>query len=66
MPALSQTARFCGMSWVDPPVVVHGAHRISTGDLRQAAMRYRARLEALVDSSGSDDPRGPREGRLDG
>jgi len=65
VPAISQTARFCGMNWVDPPVVVHGAHRISTGDLRQAGLRYRARLEALLESVGPEG-RSRKGGRLDG
>jgi glutathione-regulated potassium-efflux system ancillary protein KefF len=65
IPAISQTARFCGMSWVDPPVVVHGAHRISAGDLSQAARRYRDRLMALLESAGAQLPGSERE-RLDG
>ncbi|HEY8926173.1 MAG TPA: NAD(P)H-dependent oxidoreductase [Polyangia bacterium] len=48
VPAISQTARFCGMQWVDPPLVVHGAHRISTEHLREAAAGYRARVLALA------------------
>lgn len=52
IPAVAQTARFCGMNWIDPPVVVHGAHRISSGDLRQAARAYRARLEMLAGVTG--------------
>jgi glutathione-regulated potassium-efflux system ancillary protein KefF len=47
-PAISQTARFCGMQWVGPPVVVHAAHRISDDELREAAGAYRRRLEALA------------------
>ena len=47
VPALSQTARFCGMEWVDPPVIVHGAHRISEPALREATGGYRVRLEGL-------------------
>ena len=33
VPAVSQTARFCGMRWV-PPFVVHGSHRIGEEELR--------------------------------
>lgn len=55
VPAIAQTARFCGMRWVDPPVVVHGAHRISSADLRTMAHQYRLRLEALT-RQDSDDP----------
>jgi glutathione-regulated potassium-efflux system ancillary protein KefF len=48
IPAVSQTARFCGMRWSGPPVVVHGAHRISDTELQEAAATYRNRLEALA------------------
>ena len=48
VPAVLQTARFCGMRWSGPPVVVHGAHRISDGELQLAATAYRRRLEALA------------------
>jgi glutathione-regulated potassium-efflux system ancillary protein KefF len=48
VPAVSQTARFCGMRWVDPPVVVHGAHRIGDAELQAAATDYRQRLQRLV------------------
>lgn len=58
VPALSQTARFCGMRWVDPPLVVHGAHRISDERLREAAAGYRARVWALAASAGEDDTDG--------
>jgi glutathione-regulated potassium-efflux system ancillary protein KefF len=46
-PAVEQTARFCGMAW-RPPLVVHGAHRISERELANYAADYRARLEALL------------------
>jgi glutathione-regulated potassium-efflux system ancillary protein KefF len=48
VPAIAQTARFCGMRWLDPPVVVHGAHRISAEALRATAGHYRRRLERLI------------------
>jgi glutathione-regulated potassium-efflux system ancillary protein KefF len=54
VPAVSQTARFCGMRWSGPPLVLHGAHRVSEAELAEAAVRYRARLEAL-----SDEPHVP-------
>jgi glutathione-regulated potassium-efflux system ancillary protein KefF len=47
MPVVQQTARFCGMTWLEP-LVLHGAHRISLEELRAFAARYRARLESLV------------------
>jgi len=54
VPAISQTAMFCGMKWV-PPLVVHGAHRISNDELGNAVGRYRALLDRL---SLTDAPRG--------
>jgi len=52
VPAISQTAVFCGMRWAGPPFVVHGAHRVNDDELRDAAERYRERLDALVDGTG--------------
>jgi glutathione-regulated potassium-efflux system ancillary protein KefF len=52
VPAISQTARFCGMRWAGPPVTVHGAHRVSDDDLVEAGERYRARLDALALGDG--------------
>ena len=54
LPAVSQTARFCGMRWVDPPLIVHGAHRLATSELEAAAQTYRERLLSLA---GAPDPR---------
>lgn len=45
-PPIRQTARFCQMEWLEP-IVVHGAHRVSEGELLVTAGRYRQRLEAL-------------------
>ena len=58
VPAISQTARFCGMRWVDPPVIVHGAHGIGAELLRQASQDYRRRLDAL-----SSELDGSKQGR---
>lgn len=49
VPSISQTARFCGMRWADPPVIVHGAHRIARERLRDATVAYRERVLSLVD-----------------
>jgi glutathione-regulated potassium-efflux system ancillary protein KefF len=49
VPAISQTARFCGMHWAGPPLILHGAHRVSDAEIDAAALRYRARLEAMAD-----------------
>jgi glutathione-regulated potassium-efflux system ancillary protein KefF len=51
LPVVQQTARFCGMSW-EPPLVVHHAHHLSPEALDAAAADYRARVEALGQSSG--------------
>lgn len=48
VPAISQTARFCGMEWADPPLIVQGAHRLAAGELRAATERYRQRLVSLA------------------
>lgn len=45
-PVVAQTARFCGMEWLEP-LVVHGAHRIGDADLYAFAGRYRERLTGL-------------------
>ncbi len=47
MPVVQQTARFCGMSWLEP-LVLHGAHRIPLEELKAFARVYRTRLEELV------------------
>jgi len=46
-PVIEQTALFCGMRW-EPPLVLHGAHRVPEARLDEAAARYRERLEDLV------------------
>lgn len=51
VPAVQQTARFCGMNWL-APIVVHGAHRIDSQALRTQAMQYRAVLEQYVGRHG--------------
>jgi glutathione-regulated potassium-efflux system ancillary protein KefF len=50
VPAISQTAIFCGMRWAGPPIVVHAAHRVEEAALRDAASQYRRRLDALAAS----------------
>ena len=44
VPAVRQTARYCGMNWVEP-IVVHGAHRVDASDLDLHAQNYRHRLQ---------------------
>jgi len=43
---IEQTALFCGMRW-EPPLVLHGAHRVADSVLEDAATLYRARLAQL-------------------
>lgn len=47
VPAVKQTARFCGMRW-EEPFLLHGAHRIPGVDLERAAERYRRRISELM------------------
>jgi glutathione-regulated potassium-efflux system ancillary protein KefF len=46
VPPVEQTARFCGMEWLEP-MQVHGAHRVSAHVLRELAAQYRQRLIEL-------------------
>jgi glutathione-regulated potassium-efflux system ancillary protein KefF len=57
VPAISQTAVFCGMRWAGPPLVLHGAHRVSDDELRAAARRYRRRLDVLAAGGAGDAAR---------
>jgi glutathione-regulated potassium-efflux system ancillary protein KefF len=50
VPAIEQTARFCGMLW-EEPIVLRGAHRVPESTLDEAARGYRARLASLLESS---------------
>ncbi len=47
VPHIEQTARFCGMQWLEP-IVVHGAHRVSRSVLEEHAKNYRARIKELL------------------
>jgi glutathione-regulated potassium-efflux system ancillary protein KefF len=54
VPPVAQTARFCGMRW-EPPMIMHGVHRISDVHLAGLADEYRARLTALRDAEAGDE-----------
>lgn len=43
VPVVEQTARFCGMRWLEP-VSIHGAHHIPDEELRAAAREVRRRI----------------------
>jgi putative NADPH-quinone reductase len=45
LPPYEQTARLCGMQWLEP-FVVHGARQITEEDIAVQAARYRALLES--------------------
>jgi glutathione-regulated potassium-efflux system ancillary protein KefF len=47
VPVMQQTAQFCGMRWLEP-IVVQGAHKISTQELEAFAEGYRARMLRLI------------------
>ncbi|MET0285724.1 MAG: NAD(P)H-dependent oxidoreductase [Polyangiales bacterium] len=47
VPAIEQTARFCGMRWAEP-VTVFGAQRIEDEELQESATLYRERLQQLA------------------
>jgi len=51
-PRMEQTARFCGMHWLDP-FVVHAAHKMPADELARFASAYRARLQDLVSAPQS-------------
>lgn len=46
VPAIEQTARFCGMEWAEP-LTVFGAHRIEAAELDAHCQGYRERLQRL-------------------
>jgi glutathione-regulated potassium-efflux system ancillary protein KefF len=52
IPVMQQTAQFCGMQWL-PPIIVHGAHKITKHELDESCTQYRVRIETLVDEEVS-------------
>lgn len=53
VPVVQQTARFCGMEWLEP-MLVTAAHRVNEEQLARAGDAYRARLVALGAEAESD------------
>lgn len=43
---LEQTVRLCGMSYL-PPFIVHGTHRLTSDEIREASRGYGALLQGL-------------------
>jgi glutathione-regulated potassium-efflux system ancillary protein KefF len=54
-PVVEQTARFCGMNWLEP-FVVHGAHIISDAALHEAAERLRQRVQQWSEGQKALEP----------
>lgn len=52
VPPVEQTARFCGMDWLEP-LIVHAAHKISDAALGEQGVAYRRRLEQLLAGGGT-------------
>lgn len=48
LPPYEQTAVLCGMRFL-PPLVLHGAHRLSVGELDSEAKQYAAQLASYPD-----------------
>jgi glutathione-regulated potassium-efflux system ancillary protein KefF len=55
VPVVEQTARFCGMNWLEP-FVVHGAHIIPDDELRRAAEDLRRRVQDWLRMQKSVEP----------
>ncbi len=47
VPPIEQTARFCGMNWLDP-VILHGSHRATDETLRERGLAYRQQLQRFA------------------
>jgi glutathione-regulated potassium-efflux system ancillary protein KefF len=51
IPPVEQTARFCGMHWLEP-LITHGAHVQDARAPRARGAEYRARLQRYLDGHG--------------
>jgi len=52
VPPIEQTARFCGMDWLEP-IILHGSHRASEETLRERGVLYRRALQRFASSSNT-------------
>ena len=50
VPPIQQTARFCGMRWLEP-LILHGSHRTTDEQLHERGLAYRQRLTSFLSSS---------------
>lgn len=55
MPVMEQTARFCGMNWLEP-FVVHGAHVVPEKDLADAGVELRRRVQQWLEKHEAWEP----------
>lgn len=51
VPPIEQTARFCGLAWLEP-LIVMGSHRLPSEALQQHATAYRRRLHDYLAAHG--------------
>ena len=54
VPGVEQTARFCGMNWLEP-FVVHGAHVVAEPELVDAGARLRTRVQQWLEGHNALD-----------
>ena len=54
IPAVRQTAEFCGMEWLEP-LIVHEARQLGPAELAAWGARYRGRLAALETEEDAGD-----------
>lgn len=52
VPGMEQTARFCGMNWLEP-FVVHGAHIVPEQELVDAGARLRRRVQEWLEGQNA-------------
>ena len=55
VPVMEQTARFCGMSWLEP-FIVHGAHLVPEQALVDAGERLRRRVQEWIEGQRASEP----------
>lgn len=49
IPPIEQTARFCGMRWLDP-LILHGSHHATDEQLGERGREYRKRLSSFLEA----------------
>jgi len=54
VPAVRQTAEFCGMIWLEP-IIIHAARQLDVAELEVLGAHYRARVAELAAEESSPD-----------